>query len=112
MTTPLRFTVDVEFGVSGTVHHDQTFSADTTEELLTAIADAHNELIIEVERSADHHGDLRRYCPEYANGAPTYDGPEDVCIAVHNLRELKLTDITTPAVLNRMHRILETKVYG
>ena len=106
----LRFTV--EFGVGGYSAGTTVFVADSTPSMLTQIADAYSELIIEVERSDEEHGDLREYCPEFANGYPSYDGSEDVTCCVISMEELKLVDITTPQALNLMHHVITQRVHG
>lgn len=66
-----KYQVTVEFSVGGYVSHIDTFTAGTLAEIKAMIAAAVCKLGNDIDAAQERDGDLRAYCPQFANGYPT-----------------------------------------
>ena len=96
------YQAQVEFGVGGYRYFEGQYQGETLDDLRADIWAAYDRLVRDVERQVAEDGDLREYCPEFANGYPLYEGPEeDICVTVTGLQQIEAKEILTPDFVQR-----------
>ena len=64
----------IEYGVCGYHYEDFTFSGNSIEDLVQAINDRTGVVIEMLVEADEKDGDLRQFCPSFANGYPSLGG--------------------------------------
>ena len=72
LMTDIIFTVETEFGVKG-YHAGHVTYIGTLDEVKAKIEKAGIDFARKLDESEEQNGDLRQYCPEFANGYPMLD---------------------------------------
>ena len=69
-----KYQVTVEFSVGGYVNDVKTYTAGTLSKIKADIKADINTFGAEIDAAQERDGDLRAYCPQFANGYPTACG--------------------------------------
>lgn len=69
-----KYQVTVEFSVGGYSNDVKTYTAATIDEIKADIKADINTFGAEIDAAQECDGDLRAYCPQFANGYPTVCG--------------------------------------
>lgn len=100
-----KYRVAVEFSVGGYSSDIKTYTAETLEEIKANIKVDVNKFGDEIDAAQERDGDLRAYCPQFANGYPTAEcGVElgsDFDVAILTIHEDVMTTQEVPYLDDR-----------
>lgn len=80
----MKYYATVQWGVGGYVAGTEVFEGDTMGQIADAINLETDSLLRKVNNCLDDHGDLRYWCPQFADGYPSGTGTlnDDVTVTI------------------------------
>lgn len=107
-----KYRVTVEFSVGGYSSDVKTYTAETLSEIKADIRVDINKFGDEIDAAQERDGDLRAYCPQFANGYPAAVGGaelgSDFDVAIRTIHEDVMTTQEVPYLDDRHADLRDT----